>query len=903
LTIDQASTGTAVSIAPASVTYGAESAVVVTATVTPQYAGAPSGTVTVTTEVDGSPLTLCTITLSAATGTCSPGDLSLPPGGPYPTTAIYNGDADFTGSTDASPTGLSVGQAGTATTITSLSPGTVAFGSESQVTATAEITPDTSGTPTGNVVFTTSVSGSPVTLCTGTVAQPGGVGTPYLAECDLADAALPASSTSYDVTATYSGDADFTSSSTTSPTALAVTAPTTTTTVTSVAQTTTYGDEQTAILSASVTSSASVAVPGDVTFQAGGTGQSITLCQAPVVAGAATCSVPDTALDASAAPYSVIASASGDADFQSSADTLPSALTVSAASTSTILSSVVPASVKFGTAGPAVHVEVNPQFSGSPTGTVSVEAVDTSAPGSATLCTVTLTAGASGQPGSGSCTAATVALAPGIYDLELSYIPGTPNFTASNASVPFSLTVTSDSTSVVITSVAPTSVPIGNEGSVAVGIAVTPGSPGAGAPAPTGTVTVTTEVNGVTVTVCTVTLPHGAATGICHPTSSALSVGTHALVATYSGDANYVGSVSTGSTLTVTEAAATVDLTSSASPSLPGRPVTFTATVASIAPGFPAPTGTVQFTDPTSGATLCSAAPISRDGGAVIAACTVILPTTPTQQIRAGYSGDGIFAAAQGAFTQQIEHGYWTAARDGGVFAFGDAHFYGSMGGKPLNQPIVGMAATADADGYWLVASDGGIFAFGDAQFYGSMGHQHLNEPVVGMQPTRDGKGYWLVASDGGIFNYGDAQFYGSTGNLHLNSPIVGMVATSDGLGYFLVAADGGVFAFGDARFAGGGNPNSDSPIVGLSPTPSGGGYWLAAANGGVFSYGDAQFHGSMINQHLVSPIVGTASTTDGGGYWLVASDGGIFAFGDAIYDGSTGNERLNSPMIAMADI
>jgi len=43
------------------------------------------------------------------------------------------------------------------------------------------------------------------------------------------------------------------------------------------------------------------------------------------------------------------------------------------------------------------------------------------------------------------------------------------------------------------------------------------------------------------------------------------------------------------------------------------------------------------------------------------------------------------------------------------------------MGGAPLNQPIVGMAATRDGNGYWLVASDGGIFAFGDAGFHGSM--------------------------------------------------------------------------------------------------------------------------------------------------------------------------------------
>jgi hypothetical protein len=39
--------------------------------------------------------------------------------------------------------------------------------------------------------------------------------------------------------------------------------------------------------------------------------------------------------------------------------------------------------------------------------------------------------------------------------------------------------------------------------------------------------------------------------------------------------------------------------------------------------------------------------------------------------------------------------GYWLVARDGGIFAHGDAGFYGSQGGTPLNQPIVGMAASS----------------------------------------------------------------------------------------------------------------------------------------------------------------------------------------------------------------
>jgi ribosomal protein L24E len=85
------------------------------------------------------------------------------------------------------------------------------------------------------------------------------------------------------------------------------------------------------------------------------------------------------------------------------------------------------------------------------------------------------------------------------------------------------------------------------------------------------------------------------------------------------------------------------------------------------------------------------------------------------------------------------------------------------------------MVSTPDGKGYWLVAADGGIFTFGDAGYFGSTGAVPLNQPIVGLAATVDGAGYLLVAADGGIFTFGDAQFFGSTGALHLNRPIVGM--------------------------------------------------------------------------------------------------------------------------------
>ncbi len=92
-------------------------------------------------------------------------------------------------------------------------------------------------------------------------------------------------------------------------------------------------------------------------------------------------------------------------------------------------------------------------------------------------------------------------------------------------------------------------------------------------------------------------------------------------------------------------------------------------------------------------------------------------------------------------FTYLGPRGYWTVASDGGIFSFGQMGFYGSMGGRPLDQPIVGMASTPSSKGYWMVASDGGIFSFGDAGFHGSTGNIRLNKPIVGMASTPDGGG------------------------------------------------------------------------------------------------------------------------------------------------------------------
>ncbi len=226
--------------------------------------------------------------------------------------------------------------------------------------------------------------------------------------------------------------------------------------------------------------------------------------------------------------------------------------------------------------------------------------------------------------------------------------------------------------------------------------------------------------------------------------------------------------------------------------------------------------------------------------------------------------------------------GYWKVSSNGGVFSYGDASFYGSLGDDHLNAPIVSIATTSNGAGYRLFGADGGVFCFGNAGYFGSMGGLPLQRPVVGSAADPVTGGYWEVAADGGVFSF-NAPFFGSTGGRQLNAPIVAMAATPDGGGYWLVASDGGVFSYGDATFYGSmGATPLNQPIVGIAASPTGG-YVLVASDGGIFSFGSAAFHGSMASDPLGSPVVGISRDGTTGGYREITSTGGVFAFDAAL--------------------
>ncbi len=176
------------------------------------------------------------------------------------------------------------------------------------------------------------------------------------------------------------------------------------------------------------------------------------------------------------------------------------------------------------------------------------------------------------------------------------------------------------------------------------------------------------------------------------------------------------------------------------------------------------------------------------------------------------------FTVAAAAYGDTV----WATTPQGNVVGPHFGPHGGTLVGIRLQKPIIGMQVTPSGRGYWLFASDGGVFSFGDAHFYGSTGALRLRAPIVSMATTPSGRGYWLFASDGGVFTFGDARFYGSTGAMHLAHPVVAMLPTLTGRGYWLVTSNGDALRFGDATNIGDVTRLQRTGIIGLVSTGHG---------------------------------------------------------------------------------
>ena len=113
--------------------------------------------------------------------------------------------------------------------------------------------------------------------------------------------------------------------------------------------------------------------------------------------------------------------------------------------------------------------------------------------------------------------------------------------------------------------------------------------------------------------------------------TSTLGVGTHSITAWYSGDSNFLHSVSPTIVQTVDQASTTTSLVSSANPGYRNQTITLTATVKSLNGG--AASGNVTFKQ---GTLTVATVPLASEQATYSTSYT----TTGTRSITAAYSGD-----------------------------------------------------------------------------------------------------------------------------------------------------------------------------------------------------------------------------------------------------------------------
>jgi hypothetical protein len=540
-TVNKANTTTALTTSVNPSVFG--QAVNFTATVSASApgSGTPTGTVTF---LDGG-TSIGSGTLSGGSASFSTSALAV---GTHSITASYGGSGSFNSSTSGA-VNQTVNQDGTSTTVAS-SVNPSSSGQTVTFTATVSASAPGSGTPTGTVTF---LDGG-ASIGSGTLS--GGQAT--FSTSGLATG-------THAITASYGGDGNFSSSTSAAITQTVNAAKVaSTTTVVSSVNPSVFG--QAVTFTATVTGTGGTPT-GTVTFLDG----TATLGTATLSAGSGTLTTSALAVG----NHNITASYSGDSNFNSSTSN-PITQTVNKANTTTALTTSVNPSVFGQTVNFAATVSASAPGSGTPTGTVTFLDGGTSI-GSGTLS-------------GGTASFSTSALAVATHSITASY-GGDGNFNGSTSGA-VNQTVNQDGTT---TTVASSVNPSSSGQSVTFTATVTANSPGSGTP--TGTVTF---LDGGA-SIGSGTLSGGTATF----STSALSVGNHAISASYGGDANFTGSTSSAITQTVNAAAATHYSVSAPSSSTAGSAFTITVTVLDSSNAVVTSyTGTVHFTSSDSQAGL-----------------------------------------------------------------------------------------------------------------------------------------------------------------------------------------------------------------------------------------------------------------------------------------------------------
>jgi hypothetical protein len=460
----------------------------------------------------------------------------------------------------------------TATTLMT-SPNPAAMGAT--VTFTATVAP----VPTGSSLGTVSFYNGSTLLGTGTVNSSG------VATYTTSSLAVGPES----ITAVYSGNAGF-ATSTSSAVTETITASSTSTTTALMASPTTAAAGATVTFTATISPSPTGSPVGTVYFCDAGSGgpdairgaharvvrPHVSACGSGTQTGSATPNgsgvATFTTTSLAAGTHDITAVYGGNAGFAASTSSVVTeTITVGSTSTTTTLTAAPnPAG-----AGATVTLTatVAPAPTGSPLGTVSFYE------GSTPLGMGTVN-------GSGVATFTTAALSSGPHSLTAVY-SGNATFATSTSSA-VTETITSSNTSTTTTLAAAPN-------PAAVGATVT--FTATVAPAPTGSPLGTVSFyDGSTLQGMGTVNGSGVATF----TTAALSVGPHSITALYSGNATFATSTSTAVTQTISGPVATTETIMAApNPATFGQTVTFTATISPAPTGTP--TGTVVFCEPPTG--------------------------------------------------------------------------------------------------------------------------------------------------------------------------------------------------------------------------------------------------------------------------------------------------------------
>ena len=562
--------------------------------------------------VNGSGTATCAVTYNAI--------------GTYAITATYLGDGNYPTST-STPVSQAVGQTATTTSLgSSVNPSVT--GQSVTFTATATPVAPGSGTPTGNIEFLQA--GVPVAACGGaTGVAVNGSGT---ATCAVAFNATG----SYNMTATYLGDTNYVTS-TSSVVAQVVNKAATTTTLGSSVNPSVTGQSVTFTGTVAASAPGSGTPTGNIEFLQAGV--PVAACGgATGVAvngsGVATCAVAFSATGT----YAMTATYLGSANFSTSTSSAVSQVVNKAATTTTLGSSVNPSvtgqSVTFtGT------VAASAPGSGTPTG--NIEFLQAGVP-------VAACGGATGVAvgGTGQATCSVTYNATGTTAVTAVYL-GDANFSTSTSPVLSQVVGKASTLTILSSSVNPSKV----GQSVTFTATATPVAPGSGIP----TGNIEFLQGGVAIAACggaTGVAVNGSGTATCAVTYNA--IGTYAITATYLGDGNYLTSTSTPVSQAVGQTATTTSLGSSVNPSVTGQSVTFTATATPVAPGSGTPTGNIEFLQAGVPVAACGGATGVAVNGSGTATCAVAFNATGSYNMTATYLGDTNYVTSTSSVVAQV---------------------------------------------------------------------------------------------------------------------------------------------------------------------------------------------------------------------------------------------------------